>query len=1325
MSVAAVRRVVSRLAPDRPPTDAELVPAIVPAGANREAAFAVLVERYGPMVLGVCRRVLADAHSAEDAFQAVFLVLARKAHTIRPPGAVGGWLHGVAVRTARKAKTAAARRRRREMAAVTANLGREVGGGEAIGELQRAELRAVIDDELAALPESQRAAVVLCDLHGKTRAEAAAELGRPEGTVAAWLARGRKALAARLARRGVALPAAGLVSVATPSAVSAELTSAAFAAILGRAVSPTALAIAESVMRTLSSGTTKLAATLVAAGVLLAAVTTAGAWYGGAPEPAVPVFLAAPAAADVPPAKPESGAWKETRALDLTGWLGGSVCFSRDGQTLFVGGTGGHVRAYETATLKPFWETTGGEHFAAVAVSPDGQTLTVTVKDGARFLDAVTGKRGDLLEEKGSAPYAVAWFPDKPVFDPNTGQRLATSRQVIFSTGTGNVVKTWAKWPLVSTITANTVGAGKKADDEYAVPLAVAPDGERVVVTGPIDGGTGKNVLWAWSAGSGAGNKRLEGHKVPVVSAAWAKDGKRIVTGDAEGVVITWDAETFKEKSRLKLGGRVAALTIAPDGGSVAAAVARPQENKGRAGAYTEEVFVWPAANPPEKPEPISRHEADGPFEGLASIGFAPDGKTLASGFANFAHLARGGQPVGRVRVFAPGAPGVNPKPTAKPITDVSYGPDGEWYLAVRGDKVEVYDAATGKQRYAVAAEAARLIDGVTVTTLGPKEIVSISHFDLKTAEITTHPRPKTKTDWNSATFSPDGRRFAAHFRSHVRIYDVATGFEPVRLDDQFEQAGGRLDGAVEALAFSANGEKLLACGVKLTESGRVGVAVWDVSTGKRLHAFPTDPKDPMQAAVFAPKGDEIAIGYRDRVEVRALGGAKKDPVRTFPTAGAVTALAYSKDGKRIAVGVAQPIGNGAGRPGDEQKAAVQVFDAATGKEVKRLDGFERAKGSMLPVSALAFNPDGKTLLAGTGHRFAEPRGGEVKVFALDEPPRVPEPEPVGRRTDSTVLTDHGRLVNGVAVAPDGKSFAAATDGNVTCWDFATRKKLWVYQMKEKAFALAYSPDNGHLTVAAEKGVIRLDAKTGKVDPWDDAPSFGPATAVAYSPEGSWLALADGWRALVYPAAGGKREIGVSVRETGDGPVLPCAVAWSPDGKRLAVPQQSDKDGWRVRVAPIKPAPGASELLLAHRATITAVAWSKDGKVIASGDAGGSIIMWDAATGKELWERKFIGRDGTAGRVNALAISPADGTVAVAVSLGSGKGPERVALLAGKNGTEFLHLILSETLPVTSVVWSGDGKYLVGGCGALPGEKVPPGEPAVGAVVVWERKPER
>src|SRR5437764_1496677 len=148
MSAAAARRVVRRLGPAaEPPPDADLVTAFA---AKRDPdAFAALVARHGPTVLGVCRRVLGDSHDAEAAL---------KADAVRPPGSVGGWLYGVAVRTANKAKVAAARRRRREMAAATqarkANPDREGGG------VENAELRAALDAELARLPDALRAAVV-------------------------------------------------------------------------------------------------------------------------------------------------------------------------------------------------------------------------------------------------------------------------------------------------------------------------------------------------------------------------------------------------------------------------------------------------------------------------------------------------------------------------------------------------------------------------------------------------------------------------------------------------------------------------------------------------------------------------------------------------------------------------------------------------------------------------------------------------------------------------------------------------------------------------------------------------------------------------------------------------------------------------------------------------------------------------------------------------------------------------------------------------------------------------------------------------------------
>src|SRR5947209_10427313 len=163
--------------------------------AHDEAAFEALVDRHGPMVLGVCRRVLGDAHDAEDAFQATFLVLVRKAASVVPREFVANWLYGVACRTARKARVARARAdavKRRVYDRVTAMAGSPRTEDEVWHDLQP-----VLDEELRRLPDKYRAAVVLCDLEGKPRKDAAQQLGWPEGTLSGRLARARKLLADR------------------------------------------------------------------------------------------------------------------------------------------------------------------------------------------------------------------------------------------------------------------------------------------------------------------------------------------------------------------------------------------------------------------------------------------------------------------------------------------------------------------------------------------------------------------------------------------------------------------------------------------------------------------------------------------------------------------------------------------------------------------------------------------------------------------------------------------------------------------------------------------------------------------------------------------------------------------------------------------------------------------------------------------------------------------------------------------------------------------------------------------------------------------------
>jgi RNA polymerase sigma factor (sigma-70 family) len=193
-------------------SDAELLAKFI--RSRDAAALEALVRRHAPMVWGVCRRLL-NHHDAEDAFQATFLVLVRRSASLRSGDQVANWLHGVARQTALKARSAAARRFAREKSMV------DLPEPAAAPEESWDDLRPVLDQELSRLPAKYRAVIVLCDLEGLTRKEAAKRLGCPEGTVAGRLGRARAKLAGRLARRGVVVSGGALTAVLAAKIASA------------------------------------------------------------------------------------------------------------------------------------------------------------------------------------------------------------------------------------------------------------------------------------------------------------------------------------------------------------------------------------------------------------------------------------------------------------------------------------------------------------------------------------------------------------------------------------------------------------------------------------------------------------------------------------------------------------------------------------------------------------------------------------------------------------------------------------------------------------------------------------------------------------------------------------------------------------------------------------------------------------------------------------------------------------------------------------------------------------------------------------------------
>lgn len=271
-------------------TEAELLGRFV--ARRDEAAFTALLARYGPLVLGVCRRLLPETADADDAFQATFLVLVRRAASIRQPHLLGSWLHGVACRVARRARVRTIRRQVRE-AALDPD-----GAVAASAPPADPDLTPVVQEEVGRLPAKYRDAVVLCYLEGRTHEEAARLLGWPVGTVKGRLARARDLLRSRLTRRGLAGTAvAGMAVAAVPprlfaTTVEAAMGFAAGKAAAGGTASAAAVALAKGALRTMLLARLKLVAAFavllaglaVGTGIFVYRAVAEGPGTGGASE---------------------------------------------------------------------------------------------------------------------------------------------------------------------------------------------------------------------------------------------------------------------------------------------------------------------------------------------------------------------------------------------------------------------------------------------------------------------------------------------------------------------------------------------------------------------------------------------------------------------------------------------------------------------------------------------------------------------------------------------------------------------------------------------------------------------------------------------------------------------------------------------------------------------------------------------------------------------------------------------------------------------------------------------------------------------------------
>lgn len=701
-------------------------------------------------------------------------------------------------------------------------------------------------------------------------------------------------------------------------------------------------------------------------------------------------------------ANEESSTWQEKTLIEIPGWLPVSAAYSFDGKTIVVGGTSGKVIAYEAATHKEKWKADVGGNFAAVAFSADGRSVLATFRDGVRFLDAETGKAGDTIEESGALDdwrmMAVGVFPDTAV---DVGMKKVIRHKIIMGTSFGYVIKTWLDSGVPGTIKTSTPGKDNKIADANAIPLAVDPAGTSVIITGPIDRATGKNILWAYVAGNNdkdsPGNRVLEGHNARVVSAAWSKDGKTAVTGDSDGRVIVWDGKTMKETGRVELGQRIAAVAVTSDGRQIAAAAVGKKAD----------FYVWETAKPANNLKPIHSDAYDYQSSVFACLAFSPNNRQLAGCAIEEVWLSRLGKLVGKLHIWEMADPKPEEKPpepqpvanlkwtAEKPISDpqfdvpslavrsVAVSPDGKKFSvgADNGMNTIVFDAATGTKLFVVSGQGARFV-GKDIHTWNS----SANQFDADTGTLREMFPPATKGAWlfgSGAQFSPNGKTIAGFDCGVLRLVDARTGADAVSLTGPKKQFRNRIPNtpltfSTNEVCWSRDGNRVAGLDLDWEKGGPSwigGLAIWDAQTGKQLVSRQITVAEPSARTMcfgFSPDGKTLAVcglttDKRGASSLAILDAETLKTIRSTPIdsrdGGAdVTAVAFSPDGGTIAIAVNL-------HSGKSPLNRIQHWDVAAGE---LHDTLLPKDHDTPPIASLEFAPDGKTLIAATGSLLQE-----------------------------------------------------------------------------------------------------------------------------------------------------------------------------------------------------------------------------------------------------------------------------------------------------------------------------------------------------------------
>jgi RNA polymerase sigma factor (sigma-70 family) len=600
-----------------------------------QVAFHALLRRHGAMVLDVCRGVLGNEADAEDAFQATFLILARKAGSIRKATSLGSWLHGVAYHAALKARAQCAARHKHETT-VSARPSAE------FDDVTWREVRQVLHAELKGLPERYRAPLVLCYLEGATQEMAAWQLSVAKSTLRTRLERGRALLRARLLRRGIG-PTAVLVSAAWPAAYApantlVSLTVLATGTATSVAVGKPAASILSANVAGITKGVLKgmfftkiktAAAVLmllgfVATGAGLSVYRSLGGERDAPRQVIQPKNQATLALVPVVAQGKEQGpepvppTWKIGRTLQGHGGQVSRVAFSPNGKLLASGSRDKSVLVWDVAAGVSLHTLTCGGEVLAIAFTPDGKTLaTASGMDNdeclIKFWDPQTGKEMGVLKGATQPIHGIRFSRDGKIL-------VSASSPINVAAAAENDRGEVCFWDVGM---KEKIAALKM---ELVSDAILSHDRKKLVTSGSSSDGTVK--LWDIDE-----KFAVTGESVLVqdqcCALAISPDGKTFATapvgGDAS-VVSLWDFETAKVLNTFEhVKGSVRTLAFAPDGNTLAAGCWLITKN-GDTGTAAGEVKFWNVATGEEK-QTIREKLAP-----VTSLSFSPDGKSLAVG---------------------------------------------------------------------------------------------------------------------------------------------------------------------------------------------------------------------------------------------------------------------------------------------------------------------------------------------------------------------------------------------------------------------------------------------------------------------------------------------------------------------------------------------------------------------------------------------------------------------------------------------------------------------------------------------------------------------